>query len=199
MTARLLAYFLLLVAFVAAQPYGVGQSPIWFALVGFIACALLTVLFVAVRRSRFTIALKWCGLALSAFVLLLWLVSIAAYVRLPFAPRLAWAVGGGNLIRQTGVDFEGKPLALTVRWAWSGVTAGEFGSSSASWGRGRTANATYCAIWPALIALVLPAVILWVGYPKRYPAGSCQKCGYDLTGNVSRICPECGCATESLG
>jgi hypothetical protein len=25
-----------------------------------------------------------------------------------------------------------------------------------------------------------------------YPAGCCQKCGYDLTGNVSGTCPECG-------
>ena len=25
-----------------------------------------------------------------------------------------------------------------------------------------------------------------------YPPGHCQKCGYDLTGNVSGVCPECG-------
>jgi len=27
----------------------------------------------------------------------------------------------------------------------------------------------------------------------------CVECGYDLTGNVSGVCPECGCATKSLG
>jgi hypothetical protein len=26
----------------------------------------------------------------------------------------------------------------------------------------------------------------------RYPKGHCQGCGYNLTGNVSGICPECG-------
>jgi len=26
----------------------------------------------------------------------------------------------------------------------------------------------------------------------RYPLGHCQECGYDLTGNVSGICSECG-------
>lgn len=28
--------------------------------------------------------------------------------------------------------------------------------------------------------------------PLKYPAGQCQTCGYNLTGNVSGICPECG-------
>ena len=28
-----------------------------------------------------------------------------------------------------------------------------------------------------------------------YPPGHCQKCGYNLTGNVSGVCPECGEST----
>ncbi|MHC4090717.1 MAG: hypothetical protein ACYSVY_10655 [Planctomycetota bacterium] len=32
----------------------------------------------------------------------------------------------------------------------------------------------------------------WMG--PRYPKGCCQGCGYDLTGNVSGVCPECGAA-----
>lgn len=35
----------------------------------------------------------------------------------------------------------------------------------------------------------------WSGYSK-FPAGHCQTCGYDLTGNVSGRCPECGRAIE---
>jgi hypothetical protein len=27
---------------------------------------------------------------------------------------------------------------------------------------------------------------------RRYPPGHCQECGYNLTGNVSGVCPECG-------
>lgn len=26
----------------------------------------------------------------------------------------------------------------------------------------------------------------------RFPAGSCRQCGYDLFGNTSALCPECG-------
>ena len=28
--------------------------------------------------------------------------------------------------------------------------------------------------------------------PSPYPPGCCRKCGYDLTGNVTGRCPECG-------
>lgn len=37
----------------------------------------------------------------------------------------------------------------------------------------------------------------WMRFIHRVSAGRCGKCGYDLTGNVSGVCPECGCATES--
>ncbi len=41
------------------------------------------------------------------------------------------------------------------------------------------------------------AVVSFVGCAEnrtkpKHPAGHCQTCGYNLTGNVSGICPECG-------
>jgi hypothetical protein len=30
-----------------------------------------------------------------------------------------------------------------------------------------------------------------------YPSGHCRKCGYNLTGNVSGVCPECGNVIEN--
>lgn len=32
-----------------------------------------------------------------------------------------------------------------------------------------------------------------------YPPGCCQRCGYDLTGNLSGICPECGSRLQDEG
>lgn len=32
----------------------------------------------------------------------------------------------------------------------------------------------------------------WWGRRSKYPPGHCKKCGYNLTGNMSGKCPECG-------
>jgi len=32
----------------------------------------------------------------------------------------------------------------------------------------------------------------WRDRHRRIPSGHCQKCGYNLTGNTSGVCPECG-------
>ncbi len=44
--------------------------------------------------------------------------------------------------------------------------------------------------------IVIATSVLWRLLP-RYPSGYCSKCGYDLTGNESGTCPECG-ATVAL-
>ena len=38
---------------------------------------------------------------------------------------------------------------------------------------------------------VLSFAQLWREW-RRKPFGHCQKCGYNLTGNTSGVCPECG-------
>ena len=42
-----------------------------------------------------------------------------------------------------------------------------------------------------IVTLAPAAVLLWRHRPRR-PPGHCGQCGYDLTGNVSGRCPECG-------
>src|ERR1700722_1913560 len=39
---------------------------------------------------------------------------------------------------------------------------------------------------------VLPAFWLWRRFRPTRPPGCCNKCGYNLTGNISGVCPECG-------
>ncbi|UCC32219.1 MAG: hypothetical protein JSU86_08035 [Phycisphaerales bacterium] len=46
---------------------------------------------------------------------------------------------------------------------------------------------------PAIIAVIVGGVVLFRHYHhRRHPPGHCQKCGYNLAGNVPGVCPECG-------
>jgi hypothetical protein len=56
---------------------------------------------------------------------------------------------------------------------------------------------TVVPIWPIPIGCF--GFILVIRFRKRKPvAGECRTCGYDLTGNVSGVCPECGQAVRPV-
>lgn len=46
-------------------------------------------------------------------------------------------------------------------------------------------------LWPPFVGCALPAAWLWVR-KRKDGTNDCKQCGYDLTGNVSWRCPECG-------
>ena len=45
-------------------------------------------------------------------------------------------------------------------------------------------------LWIPFLLIAIPTVIAW-RRDRRPKPGHCR-CGYDLTGNVSGVCPECG-------
>ncbi len=51
----------------------------------------------------------------------------------------------------------------------------------------------FVPLWMPLLAVGSATILCW-RRDRRYPPGHCQKCGYDLTGNTSGACPECGVA-----
>jgi hypothetical protein len=52
--------------------------------------------------------------------------------------------------------------------------------------------------WPlAALFAALPALHLYRRTRRRHLPGQCPSCGYNLTGNVSGVCPECGTATSA--
>lgn len=58
-------------------------------------------------------------------------------------------------------------------------------------------NGSYLSIpfWPLLLLFMLLPVLWAVGAARQRRnrrIGLCPSCGYDLTGNVSGVCPECG-------
>jgi hypothetical protein len=51
-------------------------------------------------------------------------------------------------------------------------------------------------LWIPLLLIALPTARVWWLDRRRPALGHCTRCGYDLTGNVSGRCPECGTATS---
>jgi hypothetical protein len=47
-------------------------------------------------------------------------------------------------------------------------------------------------LWIPFLIVVAPTAFLFWLDRHRIPSNCCQTCGYNLTGNVSGICPECG-------
>jgi len=48
--------------------------------------------------------------------------------------------------------------------------------------------------WLLLLLTAIPTAWLWHRDRRRIRPGCCLRCGYDLTGNTSGVCSECGMA-----
>ncbi len=62
------------------------------------------------------------------------------------------------------------------------------------------ASMLYLFVPVLVLAIVLGGAIIcflrWLMARRTAPIGRCAACDYDLTGNVSRVCPECGRPAE---
>ena len=81
-----------------------------------------------------------------------------------------------------GMVYSSAALIVTDEYAWDLITLVPLAFM-------------FHAVWGAFVGLV-------VGLPHRllrphYRDGHCRKCGYNLTGNVSGVCPECGVGIET--
>lgn len=118
--------------------------------------------------------------------------------------RVGWATVTDYCVPRT---WDVKPPIHWVRSTWPRVGFHATASPPITWGtnpgisyqntvdrsRTQTFGGSY-PIWPVAIgAAVLP--FLWVRARTRgRPPHQCPACSYDLTGNTSGVCPECGTA-----
>ena len=144
------------------------------------------------RRRQTRGALKWAGTIVCGLSVALTLLSVRWNV--------VWA-------RETwAVEVKGGICALwcgRARPAWtspglqvatrdtclscflSSVFSGPVVGIKRGW------SAAYVPLWLPFLVAGVPSLILW-WRDLRVPPGHCPNCGYDLTGNVSGVCPECG-------
>lgn len=117
-----------------------------------------------------------------------------------FALCFVWRWAGGLSNRRgTVVIFLVAELGLAALHAVGATHAawvGTFNISTNSYGipRNNIAPVIGCDVFLVLPSLLILARLIFSGWPMRGP-GLCLACGYDLTGNTSRVCPECGTST----
>ncbi len=64
-----------------------------------------------------------------------------------------------------------------------------------TFGSGSRSGWIIVPLWIPILLFASATGLAWRFYGRRFPPGHCPRCGYDLTGNVTGRCPECGAST----
>ena len=172
------------------------------------------------KRSRIRRILKWAGVGISLVLLAAYSLSIGSVLESAFMPldntscfiRLTRGTLQYNSFVLPGYSPSPSPtlndlmLSAFLRnvylpprpFTWHGIRRSPIWIPKVSLKRFRlsgTPGRDLSIILPLWLPLLVAAVpTLFLLYQKRHQhlLGHCQKCGYNLTGNTSGICPECG-------
>ena len=134
------------------------------------------------KPSRLRRRLKWVGLVGGSILFVLFVVGLRWSI---YCGTTRWGVG---LYRGTlAVLVESTPPVRIVSWQFKPHGGRRL------WWPPILARGDFVLIptWLPLTIVLAPTAILWYR-DRRPPPGRCQQCGYDLTGNTSGVCPECG-------
>ncbi len=131
---------------------------------------------------------KWGGVAVCVLIAVVWIVSIFHDF--------------GFMDRHIMVGFDRGNIIAGQPPQWFGFADGSWAEEAPQFERywlptyffGGAGSGVIIPLWLLLLLTFIPTFILW--RRDRIPPGHCQRCGYDLTGNVSGRCPECG---EAVG
>jgi predicted RNA-binding Zn-ribbon protein involved in translation (DUF1610 family) len=153
-----------------------------------------------IRRHRFCRIAKWSGLFINAALV----IAFAASAIQPLGCSVdlganTYELGVTHVDRDFWIMAEARsaPGAFIDSWTTDGWPRlpgwSSFGSGSRT-----VCRRLYVPAWMPLLALVAPTAFVWYLDHRRRPRpGHCPSCNYNLTGNTSGICPECGTAIDT--
>lgn len=141
-------------------------------------------------RSRFRRVAKWVGLVACVGIVLAWVASVYCAITYQCAEVGGCALTVGCAAIWTGQDARLKGFEFYYPGGSPVVWLPEYHQDV----RRTTVGVP---MWILLIVAAIPTAFLW-HRDRRHPPGHCQGCGYNLTGNVSGACPECGCVIKNL-
>ena len=118
------------------------------------------------------------------------------HIRYTKTDRIRFSRGPGyHRDRAAGIPADGAPAI----WSFAGFRWVNYNLNLKPAGTGIVVQALRIPDWPLTSAtLILP--VLWLVSRRaaiRPPRGHCRTCGYNLTGNTSGVCPECGTPTTA--
>ena len=143
------------------------------------------------RRHWLRWGLKWAGAVALALILATWAASLSSWALL-HTGRWDLHVGAGGVIIRDRY-FNTGSFNWEVSKNWNATWRERSGFYLPGVGRTAPFDAwdIYLPCWWLALMIGIPTAYLW-WRDRRPPRGHCAECGYDLTRNVSGVCPECG-------
>ena len=141
------------------------------------------------RPSKLRWITKWAGLGICTVIAIVWIASGWGYAGYSNQYQILAVVSGGlSYFAAPNPQFAPYmfrsgllPGSPVPHWLWSPEYSYLVG-----------AKEVFVPCWIPFVIVALPtALLFWRDHTRRIPPGHCR-CGYDLTGNTSGRCPECG-------
>lgn len=162
------------------------------------------------RRTKTQRVLKWIGTVFCVVIVAAAAMTLRWHAHW-LSPHMAVGVGvyaGAAYANWTPDDLANMPPAAEAPSGVEVVTARSWSDVARRWSRyalwpmshsAANFRVAYVPLWIVFVVAAVPTGVLWWRDRRRILPVHCEKCGYDLTGNVSGRCPECGMDLRPAG
>ena len=155
------------------------------------------------RRPRFLRAASWITLSISAGTLVLWLFSAANsfgqhHIQPCWGGRVGFYMYHGQFVLISLSDARKGPRISSMNLPSGNLPLrARMGFRWASRLSNPYMTVTAVPLWMPFLVFALPTGFLWYRRRQQPLGDHCPRCAYNLTGNISGRCPECGATTPT--